>query len=85
MAKTSITAIATIILMCAGDALAQTQQQALTPPPNQRSTTTCPDWQNQQRDLRAKVDQTENGDARDQLVTKLYEVEYYLRVDCFGQ
>jgi hypothetical protein len=84
MAKTSMTAIATIILMCAGNALAQTQQ-ALTPPPNQLSKTTCPDWQNQQGALRLKVDHTENGDARDQLVTNLNEVEYHLRVDCFGQ
>jgi hypothetical protein len=73
------------VLATASAASAQTPQQALTPPLNQPPATACPDLENQQREIRYKLDHTGYGDERDQLVTQLNEVEYHVRVDCFGQ
>jgi hypothetical protein len=73
--------VASVLLAAAGfPAYAQTAM-----PLNQPPTTSCPDLQAQQRETRYKLDHTGYGDARDQLRSNLYNIEYHLRTDCFGQ
>jgi hypothetical protein len=54
-------------------------------PMNQPPVMDCSDLSNQQKAIRLKLDRTPDGDEREQVKARLFEVEYHLRTDCFGK